>query len=138
LTGAFGSGRQNDDAVLGLLAHFPLESRRLAIRADATAHYDHGGCAPAVCGPGFMVSGGAALFVRLNDPATRWSPYAVAGAELFYETPTSDIGVRGSHLGFQSGVGFEFRPHVHTYFVETRYLGMSPGGLVQFAVGLRF
>ena len=77
---------------------------------------------------------------RLNDPDTRWSPYLLGGVAE-YLTGNSDEPLaqfRPNHFGFQGGIGFEIRPSKHTYFVEMRYMGVPPGGVVPVLVGMRF
>jgi hypothetical protein len=76
----------------------------------------------------------------LNDATTRWSPYIIAGVATYYfgggDGPLTWM--RPNHFGFQGGAGFEVRPATHTYFVEMRYLGIPPGGIVPITIGMRF
>jgi hypothetical protein len=132
-----GSQLQNPE-VAGLLVQFPLSPHRLAIRVDLMLHYAQEDCGrDVICGPLYMGSGSVALVARLNDPATRWSPYALAGAGYYLEPLTAGDRPPGN-VGLQAGFGFEVRPSVHTFFVELRYLNMSPGALVPVTIGMRY
>jgi hypothetical protein len=87
-----------------------------------------------------LVTGSIDLVARLNDPATRWSPYAVFGAAVNL-TGNSDealVRYRPNHGGFQGGVGLEVRPWITTVFVEIRCMGVPPGGVVPMTIGMRF
>lgn len=145
----------------GVLAQFPLPARRLSLRADMVYHWvgTNGGDQLDIlggtggngrCTGGFIcaiegswsrvVATSVSVVARLNDPSTRWSPYVLGGVAA-YLTGNSDEPLhqfRPNHLGFQGGVGFEVRPGRHTYFVEIRYVGVPPGGVVPITVGLRF
>jgi hypothetical protein len=156
VTGAY-RGRLEEGVVGGLMAQFPLASRHLSLRADLMYHWIGNGSGDRVTGTGGagcggyfictisgswsrIVSGSFSMVARLNDPKTRWSPYAEGGVAA-YLTGNSDEPLaqfRPNHLGFQGGVGFEFRPEKHTYFVEMRYLGIPPGGVVPVVIGMRF
>jgi hypothetical protein len=143
----------------GVMAQFPLPSRHLALRADLVYHWVGtmggdagslllggsgrctGGITCAVMGSySRIVATSFSLVARLNDPATRWSPYVIGGI-AGYLTGNSDeplMQFRPNHLGFQGGVGFEVRPSRHTYFVEMRYMGVPPGGVLPMTIGMRF
>ena len=111
-----------------------------------TYHY---GCRSGGIDPGFcgyvdtwsrVVSTTFSLVARMNDPATRWSPYVIAGVAAYLTGNTDEplVALRPNHLGFQGGVGFEVRPSKHTYFVELRYLGIPPGGVLPLTIGMQF
>jgi len=145
VTGAFKSTFK-PGIVLGAEVQFPLPSRRLALRADLMYHligeYDYV-CIEQGCTDqgthSHLVSGSFSMVARLNDPATRWSPYVVAGAAAYLSGNADEIGAfRPNHAGFQGGVGFEVRPRKSTIFVEMRYMGVPPGGVVPIVVGMRF
>jgi hypothetical protein len=162
VTGAY-RGTLVDGVAGGVMAQFPLPSRHLSLRADLEYHWvgTSGGDRVDVVHPGGVGSDGRcaggilcaiggsysrivatsfSLVARMNDPATRWSPYLIGGV-AGYLTGNSDeplFQFRPNHLGFQGGVGFEVRPNKHTYFVEMRYLGVPPGGIVPVTVGMRF
>jgi hypothetical protein len=144
----------------GVLVQFPLPSRHLSVRADLVYHWIGtsggdkvtavGGSNNPSCGGGFscslsgsysrIVATSVSLVARLNDPATIWSPY-VFGGVAGYLTGNSDEPLyqfHPNHLGFQGGVGFEVRPRAKTIFVEIRYLGVPPGGVVPVVIGMRF
>jgi opacity protein-like surface antigen len=75
---------------------------------------------------------------RLNDPATWWSPYVLAGGAV-YGNHNSYSSIRANHAGFQAGLGFDARFAKRTaLFVEWRYLSVAPGGLAPVIVGMRF
>lgn len=149
VTGAY-RGLLSSGASIGGAASFPLASSRLAIRADVLFHYIgwyQDGCnrGDIDCGlrPGgssTAVSGSLGLVARLNEAATKWSPYVIGGVATYYfggaDGPLTWM--RPNHFGFQGGVGFEVRPARQTYFVEMRYLGIPPGGIVPITVGVRF
>jgi hypothetical protein len=149
VTGAY-RGLLSSGPSIGANAFFPLASPRLAIRADVMFHYidwyDYGcqplglDCGANGDGASTALSGTLGLVARLNDAATRWSPYIIAGVATYYfgnaDGPLTWM--RPNHFGFQGGVGFEVRPDKHTYFVEMRYLGVPPGGLVPVTIGMRF
>lgn len=150
VTGAY-RGTLSSGATLGLEAQFPLAARRLAVRADVLYHFIsdyHYGCSPTSIDCGFrsegvghsLFSGALGLVARLNDPATRWSPYVIGGVAAYVmgDSYGPFIDMRSNHLGFQGGMGFEVRPRDHTYFVEMRYLGIPPGGIVPVTIGMRF
>jgi hypothetical protein len=165
VTGAYRGGL-DEGVVGGLVAQFPLAASHFSLRADLMYHWISDGKSDEVDpvnlgGPGSsgssrgcragidcaffgswsrVVSASFGLLFRVNDPAVRWSPYVVGGA-AGYLTGASDeplVGFRPNHLGFQGGLGFEVTPHEHTYFVEVRYLGMPPGGIVPIVIGVRF
>lgn len=147
----------------GVLAQFPLPSRRLSVRADLVYHWvgTNGGDKVNIvrvggsggdgrCTGGFLcaiegswsrvIATSVSLVARLNDPVTRWSPYVLGGFAA-YLTGNSDEPLHQfhpNHLGFQGGVGFEVRPNRHAYFLEMRYLGVPPGGVVPVTIGMRF
>jgi hypothetical protein len=145
-------GHLSSGVVGGIEKLFPLPTRRLALRADIMYAWidvwHSNGCGGGI-DPGFcayvdtwsrLVAGSFSIVGRLNDPATRWSPYAFGGVAA-YLTGNSDeplTYLRPNHFGFQGGVGFEVRPREHTFFVEMRYLGVPPGGIVPVTVGMRF
>jgi len=149
VTGAY-RGLLSSGASIGADASFPLASSRLAIRADLLFHYIdwyHYGCPPldvdcGIGGDGFStaVSGSLGLVVRLNEAARRWSPYVIAGVATYYFGSADGplTWMRPNHFGFQGGAGFEVRPARQTYFVEMRYLGIPPGGIVPITIGMRF
>lgn len=162
VTGAY-RGTLVDGVAGGVMAQFPLPSRHLSLRADLEYHWvgTSGGDRVDVVHPGGVGSDGRcaggilcaiggsysrivatsfSLVARMNDPATRWSPYLIGGV-AGYLTGNSDeplFQFRPNHLGFQGGVGFEVRPNKHTYFAEMRYLGVPPGGVVPITIGMRF
>jgi hypothetical protein len=159
VTGAY-RGTLAEGVSGGFVAQFPLPSRHLALRGDLMYNWigtgigdrvtvagvggGGGGCGGIVCAIegswSRIVAAGFSMVAKLNDPARRWSPYLIGGV-AGYLTGNSDeplIQFRPNHLGFQGGAGFEFRPRMHTYFVEMRYLGMPPGGVVPVTVGMRF
>ena len=143
----------------GVIAQFPLPSRHLALRADLVYHWvgtmggdvvtpmggSSGGCTGGIScsisgSYSRIVATSLSLVARLNDPATRWSPYLIGGV-AGYLTGNSDeplMQFRPNHLGFQGGLGFEVRPSRHTYFIEMRYMGIPPGGVVPVTIGVRF
>jgi hypothetical protein len=151
VTGGF-RGALSSGVVGGIEKLFPLPTRRLALRADimyAWIDVWHSNGCGGGNDPGFcayvdtwsrLVAGSFSIVGRLNDPATRWSPYAFGGVAA-YLTGNSDeplTYLRPNHFGFQGGVGFEVRPREHTFFIEMRYLGVPPGGIVPVTVGMRF
>jgi hypothetical protein len=146
VTGAYKGGFK-PGIVLGGEVQFPLPTRRLALRADVMYHwigeYDYV-CIESGCtdqgSHSHLVTGSFDMIARLNDPVTRWSPYAILGAEVNL-TGNSDeaiVSYRPNHYGFQGGVGFEVRPWITTVFVEIRYMGVPPGGVVPVTIGMRF
>jgi hypothetical protein len=145
-TGTF-RGEFSGGVVIGALVQFPLPSRRLAIRTDVLVHEIQSTdlCAGIPnCfqyrGLSTLLSVGVSMVARLRDPAAAWSPYAiggVAGYGSWYENGNV-IAMRPSHFGFQGGVGFEVRDVKHAFFVEARYMGISPGGVVPVTIGMRF
>jgi hypothetical protein len=143
VTGAY-RGTFASSAALGLLAQFPLRSRRLAFRADGMLHWlnDAHSCPPGYCvsiSPSSVVSASVSMVARMNDPAIRWSPYAFGGVAGYIIGQQGEItGFRPNHVGFQGGIGFEGRPDKHTYFIEMRYMGIPPGGVVPVVIGMRF
>jgi hypothetical protein len=148
VTGAF-RGRLSSGIVGGAEGQLPLPSRWLAIRADLLYHWIdtyHTGCIGLeafFCGYvntwSRMVSGSFSLVARLNDPATRWSPYAVAGVATYLTGNTDElVGLPLGHLGFQGGLGFEVRPRNRALFFEVRYMSIPPGGVVPVTMGIRF
>jgi len=156
VTGAY-RGQLAEGVVGGFVEQFPLASRHFSLRADLMYHWIGTGSGDRVTGTGGagcggyfictisgswsrIVSGSLSIVARLNDPNTRWSPYLLGGV-AGYLTGNSDEPLaqfRPNHLGFQGGVGFEVRPSKHTYFVEMRYMGVPPGGVVPVLVGMRF
>ena len=162
VTGAF-RGFLEEGVTGGALALFPLPSRHFSLRADLLYNWigsgrgdmvdvlaPGGGANNGRCDVGIgclvesawsrIVSTSFGVVARLNDPSTGWSPYAFGGVAA-YLTGNSDeplAQIRANHLGFQGGLGFEVRPGNSTYFVELRYLGIPPGGLVPIAIGMRF
>ena len=149
VTGGF-SGALTGGPVGGIEAQFPLDVRRLSLRADVMYswinqyHYGCGGDDSGFCAYSDtwsrLISTSFSLVVRMNDPVTRWSPYAFGGI-VGHLTGSPDEplrSIRANRLGMQGGVGFEYRPYKHTWFAEVRYLGMPPGGVVPFVVGVRF
>jgi hypothetical protein len=162
VTGAY-RGTFVDGVSGGLLAQFPLSSRHLSLRTDLVYHWvgTMGGDVVDAVGPvgnggngrctgGFscavegswsrVVEASASLVARLNDPATRWSPYLIGGVAGYLTGNADELltRFRPNHLGFQGGAGFEIRQRTHTWFVEARYVGVPPGGLVPVTIGLRF
>lgn len=145
----------------GVFAQFPLPSRHLSLRADLVYHWvgtNNGDRVNVLGGTGSdgrctgglfcaiegswsrIVATSFSLVARLNDPSTRWSPYVIGGV-AGYLTGNSDEPLyqfHPNHLGFQGGIGFEVRPNTHAYFVELRYVGVPPGGLVPITIGMRF
>jgi hypothetical protein len=99
---------------------------------------DERGCSSQGISYAYLVSGSFSVVARLNDPATRWSPYVFGGAAVYVTDPVRTDYLRPNHFGVQGGAGFEFRPATHTYFIELRYFGIPPGGVVPFVVGVRF
>jgi len=155
VTGAY-RGKLEEGVVGGLVAQLPLAYRHFTLRADLMYHWigtsnldrvtvaNGEGCNGILCtisgSWSRIVSGSLGVMARLNDPNTRWSPYLLGGV-AGYLTGNSDEPLaqyRPNHLGFQGGVGFEFRPSKHTYFVEMRYMGVPPGGVAPVMVGMRF
>ena len=160
ITGAYRGTLVNGIAG-GALAQFPLPARHLSLRADLVYHWvgTNGGDQLLIlggaggngrCTGGFMcaiegswsriVATSVSMVARLNDPSTHWSPYVLGGVAA-YLTGNSDEPLyqfHPNHFGFQGGVGFEVRPNRHTYFVEMRYVGVPPGGVVPITIGMRF
>src|ERR1019366_628902 len=88
LTGAY-VGAFKPGIVMGAEVQFPLPTRRLALRADVLYHWiwEYGYvCIETGCidqgRHSHLVTGSFDLVARLNDPATRWSPYVVLGAAV--------------------------------------------------------
>ncbi len=133
--------------VFGGEVQFPLHMNRLALRADVMYHWI--GEYAYVCieqgcidqgAHSHLVTGSLDLIARLNDPSTRWSPYAILGAAVNI-TGNSDeaiVSYKPKGNGLQGGVGFEVRPWKTTVFVEVRYMAVSPGGVVPVTIGMRF
>jgi hypothetical protein len=142
VTGAY-RGTLSSGAAFGLLAQFPLPSPRLSIRSDAMLNWLSGAtsCSQDICAsssPSAVISLGVSMVARLNDPAARWSPYAFGGLAGYIIVQEGELtGFRTSPVGFQGGVGFEVRPRTYTYFVETRYMGIPPGGFFPVMIGMR-
>ena len=155
VTGGY-RGFLSQGIVGGLVAQFPLEARHISLRTDVLYHWigtsgmdrvtsgQSQGCAGILCAIGGswsrIISASFSVVARLNGPDTRWSPYVMGGV-AGYLTGAPDEPLqqeRPNHLGFQGGVGFEVRPAHRTYFVEMRYLGMPPGGVVPVTIGMRF
>jgi hypothetical protein len=130
---------------VGALAQFPLSSPHLSIRADAMANFlgntdkvcDERGCASQGLQYAYVVSGSASLVARMNEPATRWSPYVFAGPAVYLLDNAFEF-LRPNHFGLQGGVGFEYRPSAHTFFTELRYMSVPPGGVLPLTIGMRF
>ena len=128
---------------IGVLAQQPFLARQLALRTDVmfssignNACGDH---CDATFAYSFLVSASFSLIARLNDPATRWSPYAIAGGTAYIAESLPHLGiVKPDHFGFEGGLGFEVRLSQHTVFAEARYMGISPGAVVPVTVGIRF
>jgi hypothetical protein len=59
-------------------------------------------------GSSTAVSGSLGLVARLNEAATRWSPYIIAGVATYYFGGTDGplTWMRPNHFGFQGGAGF--------------------------------
>jgi len=133
-------------AAVGALAQFPLTSRRFAVRADVMLHWIHDDVCNGNSGCGvsqnfsYVWSGSVDFVARLNDRATRWSPYVLAGAGAYsYDFADGNIkALHPSHVGLQGGIGFEARPARATIFAEIRYLNISPGGVLPVVLGVRF
>lgn len=131
----FTAGRYGDTqspgATVGILAHFPIDSSHFAIRLDAMFHYLPVNCGSfAVCSPGTPGSVSASVVARLNESATRWSPYAIAGVAGYLNQYWS--------FGLTGGAGLEVRGGTHALFLEARYMRMGAGGLVPITLGVRF
>ena len=131
---------------LGALVQLPLPSRRLAVRADVMFHWvmDDVCYGRRDCGVSstfsYLWSGSVSMVARMNDPATRWSPYLLGGAAVYsYDFADGNIkALRPGHVGLQGGIGFEARPRKGTIFVEVRYMDIPPGGVLPFVIGVRF
>ena len=151
VTGGF-NGLLTAGPVGGIEGQVPLDVRRLSLRADIMYSWIdsyHSGCGGSGGDSGFcgyvdtwsrLISTSFSLVARLNDPVVRWSPYLFGGI-VGHITGSPDEplrNIRTNRLGMQGGVGFEYRPAKHTWFAEVRYLGMPPGGVVPFVVGVRF
>lgn len=162
VTGTF-RGFLEEGVTGGALALVPLPSRHLSLRADLLYNWigtgrgdmvdvvtpggraNNGRCDVGITcliesGWSRIVSASVSVVARVNGPSTRWSPYAFGGV-AGYLTGNSDeplAQIRANHLGFQGGVGFEVRPMINTYFVEMRYLGIPPGGVLPITIGMRF
>jgi hypothetical protein len=146
VTGAF-RGAFKPGIVLGTAVHLPVSVRRFTVRGDVMYHWiwEYGyACNENGCVDqgrhSHLVTGSVDMVARLNDPATRWSPYVVVGAAVNF-TGNSDekiVSYRPHQLGFQGGVGFDFRPWKTTTFVEVRYMDVSPGGILPVTIGMRF
>jgi hypothetical protein len=149
-TGTFGHDPKRRGPALDLVLQMPLSPRQLSFRGDVMVNgFASTGCvlnvsSPAVAGCGAsvlergMLSWSANVVARLNDPARRWSPYALAGAAL-YTRGGADTAPPPTFGGLQAGVGFEVRTGRRSVlFAEYRYMAMGTGGLAPATLGLRF
>lgn len=150
VTGAIRSaslGGFSPGVAVGALGQFPI-APRLAIRADVMFHWIRDDVCGAnrfrFCGSSpnmsYVVSGSLAIVARLNSRATRWSPYILGGVGAYsHDFEDGNVkALRPNHLGLQGGVGFEVRPRTSTIFIEARYMGIPPGGVVPLTIGMRF
>ena len=148
VTGAF-RGNLGSGAAAGLALQIPLSSRQFALRSDvlfqSIANYNHGCGSDEFCANVAaryqIVSGALELVARLRDSAARWSPYVIAGAAHTWETSSNSPLVPATQpnpYGFVAGVGLGWRGTSHDFFVEARYMSMSPGGVVPITIGMRF
>jgi hypothetical protein len=129
--GNFYGDKQSSGGAIGVLAQFPIDSSRFAIRLDAMFQYLSVDCGSfAVCSPTTPGLATVSVVARLNDSSKRWSPYAIAGFTGFLNQYWS--------AGFTGGAGFKVRQATHTYFVEARYMRMAGFGLVPITLGMRF
>jgi hypothetical protein len=146
VTGAIKStppGVIHPGVAIAALGQFPV-ARQLAIRADAMFHdiRDDGGGSSHMS---YVISGSVAMVARLNSPEARWSPYILGGvgAYTYHFEDGRIVALRLNHFGLQGGVGFEMQPRATasrtgTIFVEARYMGIPPGGVVPLTIGMRF
>jgi hypothetical protein len=143
-TGAFSN--LDPGFAIGVLAQSPLSARaanRLVLRTDvmfsSIGNNPCGAHCDAIFPYSFLASASFSLIARLNDPAVRWSPYAIAGGTAYIAESLPHIGtVKPSVVGFEGGIGFEIRLSRETLFAEARYMSISPGGVVPLTVGMRF
>lgn len=125
------------------LLQAPLPPRRLAIRGDFMYHgYAEGGCLaslPARCTVSpfpELLSIGASLVARMNDPRTRWSPYVLAGIELYAGTQGREA---PTPAGLQAGVGFEIQlMRRATVAAEWRAMTVATTRIMPVTFGMRF
>lgn len=149
-TGAFAHDPTNVGPAFDLVVQVPLSPRRLTVRGDVMAHgFANTGCvilvsspSAAGCGASLLdrgvLSWSADVVARLNDPARRWSPYALAGAAL-YTRSGADTRGPPTGAGLQAGAGFEVRTGRRTVlFAEYRYMAMGTGGAAPVTFGMRF
>lgn len=146
VTGAIKSvsaGGIHPGVAIAALGQFPV-ARQLAVRADAMFHdiRDESGLSPHMS---YVISGSVVMVARLNSAETRWSPYILGGVGAYtYHFENGSIkALRPNHFGLQGGVGFEMRPRTTTsrtgtVFIEARYMGIPPGGVVPLTIGMRF
>jgi hypothetical protein len=143
-TGAF-SNLQPAFAI-GALAQSPLSGRtvgRVWLRTDVIfspiGNNPCGSHCDSVNPYSFLASASFSLIARLNDPAVRWSPYAIVGATGYIAESLPGIGTtKPAPFGAEGGIGFEIRLSQRTIFAEARYMTISPGGVVPVSVGVRF
>ncbi len=143
-TGAF-SNLQPAFAI-GALAQSALSARtvgRVWLRTDVMfspiGNNPCGSNCDAIFPYSFLASASFSLVARLNDPAVRWSPYAIVGATGYIAESLPHIGtLKAAPFGAEGGVGFEVRLSQRTIFAEARYMTISPGGVVPVSVGVRF
>ena len=142
----FTQARPSSDNGVGVavdaMLQAPLPPRRLAVRGDLMYHtYIEGACTlslPSQCvNIPFheLLSLGASVVGRMNDPRIRWSPYVLAGIELYAtqgrEAPTP--------AGLQAGVGFEVRLwRSATIVAEWRAMTVGATTLMPVTFGMRF
>jgi hypothetical protein len=148
--GAFAHDPTNRAPAFDLVIQVPLSPRRLTVRADVMSHgFQSSGSVVLVSSPAAPGSGASLLdrgvlswsadvVARLNDPARRWSPYALAGAAL-YTRSGRDAALPPTGAGLQAGAGFEVRTGRRTVlFAEYRYMAMGTGGVAPITLGMRF
>ena len=140
-TGAFSNLAPG--VAVGALAQQPFLTRQFALRTDvmfsSIGNNPCGDHCDATFSYSFLVSASFSFIARLNDPTTRWSPYAIAGGTAYLAESLPHLGiVKPDHFGFEGGLGFEVRLSQRTVFAETRYMGISPGAVVPVTVGIRF
>ena len=142
-TGQFAESYKS--GAIDLQVQVPLAPRRLSLRGDLLWSGSPPGCfssgppdrfigCPA---PADMITASADIVARLNDPSTRWSPYALAGAGLYMSRGKGDR--PPTPAGLEGGVGFEVRTGKRTtLFAECRYFGFGAGGVAPMTIGMRF
>jgi hypothetical protein len=131
---------------IGALAQSPLSARsvgRVWLRTDVLfspiGNNPCGSHCDAIFPYSFLASASLSLIARLNDPAVRWSPYAIVGATGYIAESLPHIGtIKAAPFGAEGGIGFEVRLQHETIFAEARYMTISPGGVVPVTVGMRF